>query len=163
MTDTSPSGPITLNVRTLEAQTYSVDISITDTVLQLKDRLASILSVPSPRQRLIFRGRVMADDKPLTEYSLEDGHTLHLVTRPADAPTNRQNDAPQRRAGSAAGSGPLRFDTRDYQFSIIGIDDGAIDQQIMQALGGFGGAQGLDMDLDGGSTLIQIGGDPSVK
>ncbi|KAF9126510.1 hypothetical protein BGW39_006579 [Mortierella sp. 14UC] len=161
MTDTSPSGPITLNVRTLEAQTYSIDIPVTETVLQLKDRLATILSVPSPRQRLIFRGRVMADDKPLTEYSLENGHTLHLVTRPADAPTNRHNDVPQR-TGSTAGSGPLRFDTRDYQFSIIGIDEGALDQQIMQALGGFDGAHGLGMDLDGGSTLIQIGGDPST-
>ncbi|KAF9910882.1 hypothetical protein EC991_005345 [Linnemannia zychae] len=162
MTDTSPSGPITLNVRTLEAQTYSIDIPVTDTVLQLKDRLATILSVPSPRQRLIFRGRVMADDKPLAEYSLENGHTLHLVTRPADAPTNRHNDTPQRRTGPTAGSGPLRFDTRDYQFSIIGIDEGALDQQIMQALGGFDSTHGLGMDLDGGSTLIQIGGDPSA-
>lgn len=33
----------------------------------------------------------------------------------------------------------------------------------MQALGGFGGAHGLDMDLDGGPTLIQIAGEPSVK
>lgn len=33
----------------------------------------------------------------------------------------------------------------------------------MQALGGLGGAHGLDMDLDGGSTLIQIAGEPSVK
>lgn len=32
----------------------------------------------------------------------------------------------------------------------------------MQALGGLGGAHGLDMDLDGGSTMIQIAGDPSV-
>ncbi|KAG0279466.1 hypothetical protein BGZ96_001970 [Linnemannia gamsii] len=76
-------------------------------------------------------------------------------------------DAPQasqtaRRTGPAAGSGPLRFDTRDYQFSIIGVDDGPLDQQIMQALGGLGGAHGLDMNLDGGSTMIQIAGDPSV-
>ncbi|KAG9068049.1 hypothetical protein KI688_011641 [Linnemannia hyalina] len=167
MTDTSPSGPISLNVRTLEGQTHSIDIPLSQTVLQLKDHLATLLSVPSPRQRLIFRGRVMADDKPLTEYSLEDGHTLHLVTRPADAPTNSHNDAPQarqtaRRPGSATGSGPLRFDTRDYQLSIIGVDDGPLDQQIMQALGGLGGAHGLDMDLDGGSTLIQIAGEPSL-
>ncbi|KAG0066955.1 hypothetical protein BGZ90_001200 [Linnemannia elongata] len=167
MTDTSPSGPISLNVRTLEGQTHSIDIPLSHTVLQLKDHLATLLSVPSPRQRLIFRGRVMADDKPLTEYSLEDGHTLHLVTRPADAPTNNHNDAPQarqttRRTGSVAGGGPLRFDTRDFQFSIIGVDDGPLDQQIMQALGGLGGAHGLDMDLDGGSTLIQIAGEPSV-
>ncbi|KAF8930639.1 hypothetical protein BGZ47_000460 [Haplosporangium gracile] len=167
MTDTSPSGPITLNVRTLEGQTHSIDIPLTHTVIQLKDYLATLLGVPSPRQRLIFRGRVMVDDKPLTEYSLEDGHTLHLVTRPADAPINIHNDAPQARqtargTGSAAGGGPLRFDTRDYQFSIIGVDDGPLDQQIMQALGGLGGAHGLDMDLDGGSTLIQIAGEPSV-
>ncbi|KAF9380630.1 hypothetical protein BGX21_002328, partial [Mortierella sp. AD011] len=65
----SPSdSPITLNVKTIESQTHSVSISVNETVSQLKERLAELLEVPCPRQRLISRGRVMVDDKQLTEY-----------------------------------------------------------------------------------------------
>ncbi|KAF9192339.1 hypothetical protein BGZ51_005732 [Haplosporangium sp. Z 767] len=150
---------ITLNVKTLESQTYSVAVSVSETVRQLKERLATLLEVPTPRQRLIFRGRVLADEKTLTEYSLQDGHTIHLVTRPADAPTNQQNDAPRTTTGSAAGSGPPRHEHRDYHFSIIGIDDDADPQDIMQALAG---ALPPNVDLEGPPAVFQIDGDPSV-
>ncbi|KAF9981266.1 hypothetical protein BGZ75_007474 [Mortierella antarctica] len=151
--------PITLNVKTLESQTYTVSVPVSETVLQLKDRLASLLEVPSPRQRLIFRGRVLANEKPLTDYSLQDGHTIHLVTRPADAPSNQQNDTPQSSTRSAAGSGPLRFDTRDYHFSIINVDEHADPHNIMQALAG---ALPLDMEFDSPPTVLHLGGDPST-
>ncbi|KAF9961275.1 hypothetical protein BGZ72_004196 [Mortierella alpina] len=153
----APEAPITLNVKTLESQTYAVSVPLSETVLQLKDRLASLLEVPSPRQRLIFRGRVLANEKPLTDYSLQDGHTIHLVTRPADAPSNQQNDTPQSSTRSAAGSGPLRFDTRDYHFSIINVDEHADPHNIMQALAG---ALPLDMEFDSPPTVLHLGGDP---
>jgi len=70
--DSSPTPPldvpITLSVKTLESQTHAVSLPASETVLQLKERLAAMLEVPSPRQRLIFRGRVLADDKALAEY-----------------------------------------------------------------------------------------------
>ncbi|KAF9175928.1 hypothetical protein BGX20_007499 [Mortierella sp. AD010] len=157
----SPSdSPITLNVKTIESQTHSVSISVNETVSQLKERLAELLEVPCPRQRLISRGRVMVDDKQLTEYSLEDGHTIHLVTRPADAPSNRHNDAPRTSTGTTAGSAGLpRLDTRDILFSFIGVDDNIDPQNIMQALAG---NAPTDMDFDGPPTVIQIDGDPST-
>ncbi|KAG0216556.1 hypothetical protein BGX28_000070 [Mortierella sp. GBA30] len=155
----SSDSPITLNVKTLESQTYAVSVAASETVLQLKERLATMLEVPSPRQRLIFRGRVLVDEKPLTEYSLQDGHTIHLVTRPADAPSNQHNDHPRSSTGPAAGGGPLRFDTRDFHFSIIDVDDHADPHNIMQALAG---ALPLDMEFDGPPTVLHLGGDPST-
>ncbi|KAG0259066.1 hypothetical protein BG011_002846 [Mortierella polycephala] len=127
---------ITLNVKTLESQTYSVAVSVGETVRQLKERLATLLEVPTPRQRLIFRGRVLADEKALTEYY-----------------------APRTTTGSAAGSGPPRHEHRDYHFSIIGIDDDADPQDIMQALAG---ALPPNVDLEGPPSVFQIDGDPSV-
>ncbi|KAF9117069.1 hypothetical protein BGX27_005619 [Mortierella sp. AM989] len=160
-TITSPSGsPITLNVKTIESQTHSVSISINETVSHLKERLAEILEVPCPRQRLISRGRVMVDDKQLSEYSLEDGHTIHLVTRPADAPSNRHNDVPRTSTGTTAGGGGLpHFDTRDFLFSVIGVDDNIDPHNIMQALAG---TIPMDMEMDGPPTVIHIDGDPSA-
>ncbi|KAF9585179.1 hypothetical protein BGW38_003549 [Lunasporangiospora selenospora] len=131
----NPESPITLNVKTLESQTHSVSVNASETVLQLKERLATMLELPSPRQRLIFRGRVLADEKPLTEYY-----------------------SPQRSSSTAANGGLPRFD-RDIQFSIIGVEDTGDPQSIMQALAG---SLPLDLGLDGASTVIHIGGDPSA-
>ncbi|KAL6199741.1 hypothetical protein ACLB2K_029524 [Fragaria x ananassa] len=41
---------------------------------------------PVGQQRLIFRGKVLKDDHPLSEYHLENGHTLHLVVRQPSQP-----------------------------------------------------------------------------
>ncbi|GJJ79155.1 hypothetical protein EMPS_11514 [Entomortierella parvispora] len=160
--DNSPSpqdAPITLSVKTLESQTHAVSLPPSETVLQLKERLAAMLEVPSPRQRLIFRGRVLADDKALTEYSLQDGHTIHLVTRPADAPSNSQNDAPRTRSGPSTGGvrAPFQFEAGDYHLSIIGMDEIADPQRIMQAITG-----GLPMDMGGAPAVIHFGGDPEA-
>ncbi|KAD5508287.1 hypothetical protein E3N88_15990 [Mikania micrantha] len=42
---------------------------------------ASEVGLPVEQQRLIFRGKVLKDDDLLSEYYVENGHTLHLVAR----------------------------------------------------------------------------------
>ncbi|KAF9967167.1 hypothetical protein BGZ70_010567 [Mortierella alpina] len=66
---------------------------------------------------------------------------------------------PQSSTRSAAGGGPLRFDTRDYHFSIINVDEHADPHNIMQALAG---ALPLDMEFDSPPTVLHLGGDPST-
>lgn len=43
-------------------------------------------SVPTERQRLLFRGRMLRNAEPLSSYSVQDGHTLLLAARPVDLP-----------------------------------------------------------------------------
>ncbi|KAI1319451.1 Large proline-rich protein bag6 [Mortierella claussenii] len=143
MTDietTSSDAPITLQVKTIDSHTHTVSVSVQETVLDLKEKLALMLQVPSARQRLIFRGRVMVDDKRLSEY---------------DAP------APRTSTGPTAGRGlPRLFDHSELLFSIIGVDDNMDSQnQLMQALTG-----GLPtgMELDGHPAVIHIDGDPAA-
>ncbi|XP_039137860.1 ubiquitin-like domain-containing protein CIP73 isoform X3 [Dioscorea cayenensis subsp. rotundata] len=50
-------------------------------VQNLKERIAETTGVPAGQQRLIFRGRVLKDEHVLSEYHVEDGHTLHLVVK----------------------------------------------------------------------------------
>ncbi|GFZ10501.1 ubiquitin-like superfamily protein [Actinidia rufa] len=46
-----------------------------------KEKIASEIGLPVGQQRLIFRGKVLKDDHLLSEYHVENGHTLHLVVR----------------------------------------------------------------------------------
>jgi hypothetical protein len=78
---------LSLKVRTLDQKTYPITICAAASVPQLKELVAVETGVTLPRQRLIYRGRVLKNDQTLASYSLEDGHVLHLVVRatPPDA------------------------------------------------------------------------------
>lgn len=45
----------------------------------MKERVEEKEGIPPVQQRLIFGGRVMADDKTVSDFGLEGGATLHLV------------------------------------------------------------------------------------
>lgn len=59
------------------------------TVKQFKEHIASSVEIPVDKQRLIYQGRVLQDDRTLTEYSeymklyhrqsVVDGHALTLI------------------------------------------------------------------------------------
>lgn len=59
---------IALQIKSLEQRTTSVTISRTASVLDLKQEIKLAFDVDSDRQRLIFQGRVLKDDKQLTDY-----------------------------------------------------------------------------------------------
>lgn len=59
---------IALQIKSLEQRTASVTLSRNASVLELKQEIQLALHVDSERQRLIFQGRVLKDDKHLTDY-----------------------------------------------------------------------------------------------
>ncbi|KAI7889131.1 uncharacterized protein EV154DRAFT_289137 [Mucor mucedo] len=101
-TETRPETPrpgtleqIALQIKSLEQRTTSVTLPRNASVLQLKHEIQVAFDVDSNRQRLIFQGRVLKDDKNLTDYAnLDNGKVIHLVIRPIDAPHNPMNDDP---------------------------------------------------------------------
>ncbi|KAG0748128.1 hypothetical protein G6F57_001587 [Rhizopus arrhizus] len=99
MNDTQPSNvnieKIALQIKSLEQRTTSITLPRNASVLQLKQEIQIAFDIESNRQRLIFQGRVLKDDKNLTDYAnLDNGKVVHLVIRPADAPQNPANDDP---------------------------------------------------------------------
>lgn len=74
-TETRPETPrpgtleqIALQIKSLEQRTTSVTLPRNASVLQLKHEIQVAFDVDSNRQRLIFQGRVLKDDKNLTDY-----------------------------------------------------------------------------------------------
>jgi len=68
-----------VNVKTLTAKVITVDMEPTDTILRLKEKIEEKEGIPPPKQRLVFGGRVVADEKTLADYNIEAGSTVHLV------------------------------------------------------------------------------------
>jgi hypothetical protein len=72
---------ITVTVKTLDDSSFSLAISPTITVQELKQLIVGEAGVPADRQRLIFRGRTLMNDERLDSCHVDDGHTIHLVAR----------------------------------------------------------------------------------
>lgn len=60
-------------------------------------------TIAEDRQRLIYKGRVLQNESVLEDYMIEEGHTIHMVSRPADYEALQQR-AQQVVATSAASS-----------------------------------------------------------
>ncbi|RHY03459.1 hypothetical protein DYB25_000833 [Aphanomyces astaci] len=76
---------IDLNVKTVDQRQFQINLLASSSVPQLKSKIELETGVVTDRQRLIFRGKVLKNENNLAHYALENGHTLHLVIRPADA------------------------------------------------------------------------------
>ncbi|XP_020248301.1 large proline-rich protein BAG6 isoform X1 [Asparagus officinalis] len=72
---------VEINIKTLDSKIYTFRVGKDMPVPVLKEKLVDVTGIPVQRQRLIYRGKVLKDDHLLSEYHLEDGHTLHLVAR----------------------------------------------------------------------------------
>ncbi|KAK6256961.1 hypothetical protein QUC31_000420 [Theobroma cacao] len=72
---------VELKIKTLDSQIFSFHVDKSTPVLLFKEKIANEIGVPVGQQRLIFRGKVLKDEHLLSEYHVENGHTLHLVER----------------------------------------------------------------------------------
>ena len=64
-------------------QTYALSVQPTDTVADIKAQLAAVPGAPpADVQRLLVKGKVLADGKLLKEYDVKDGDTVNLMVKP---------------------------------------------------------------------------------
>lgn len=108
-TSTAMEEPDSLEVlvKTLDSQTRTFIVGAQMNVKEFKEHIASSVSIPSEKQRLIYQGRVLQDDKKLQDYNV-GGKVIHLVER-APPQTQLPSGASSGTGSASAthGGGPL--------------------------------------------------------
>ena len=75
-----------LKIKTLKIGTLEIEIHSNAKVSDLKQQIHELKQFPTKLQRLIFRGKILKDDKTLTECGISNGCNLHLVVgRPSQS------------------------------------------------------------------------------
>ncbi|CAD7695731.1 unnamed protein product [Ostreobium quekettii] len=139
---------VTLRVRTLASASHEVEVSRHITVADLKRELVSRTNIPVERQRLIYHGRVLQDGDVLSSHGIDDGHTLHLVERPADAP-QPQSQPP---------TGQPQSQMARLSMNLPGNTVGAMQEVLQELLASFGGEGAVPLGVQVSTTTTTAGG-----
>jgi len=75
---------ITITFKSLKPpQSFTLPVQPTDTISDIKSQLASQpRAPPTDAQRLLLKGKALADNKLLKEYNVKDGDTINLMIKP---------------------------------------------------------------------------------
>mmetsp|Transcript_15581 Transcript_15581/g.25965 ORF Transcript_15581/g.25965 Transcript_15581/m.25965 type:complete len:871 (+) Transcript_15581:110-2722(+) len=124
---------IGIRIRTISDESFQFDLEHDTTIYAIKTKLKESTAIPEDRQRLIYKGHVLEDEKVIEDYRIEDGHTIHMVARPADHEELQRRREATASTSSSGGS------------SVSGI--GASSLQTLLALS----------SLSGGSSVLGAG------
>ncbi|TNY22760.1 hypothetical protein DMC30DRAFT_115571 [Rhodotorula diobovata] len=153
----------TLNIKGPSDLKLSVSVPSTATVADLKEVIAKDKEdFPIDQQRLIFSGRVLKNEDPLTKYGVKNGVAIHLVkgARPAGAAA-AASTTPAARGPSEAAGVPSNFAAGQQ---VMGNPLAPLmNAQYAGALGGFNPFQQMGVNPNDPNYIQSMMNNPEVQ
>ncbi|KAI8874792.1 UV excision repair protein Rad23 [Backusella circina FSU 941] len=92
-------GALTITVKTLQQKQFKLDVETSDTILSVKEKIEQSQGHAVAQQKLIFSGKILADDKKVEEYNIsEKDFLVVMVSKPKATPaasSSKPKEAPK--------------------------------------------------------------------
>ena len=73
---------IQINIKmTSTAQVYKIKVLKSDTIQTLKEKCEKETSIPPESQNMVYKGRILSNEKLVSDYKIENDHTIILVKK----------------------------------------------------------------------------------
>ena len=157
---------------TSNAKVYKIKISKSDTIQALKEKCEKETEIPPQSQNLVYKGRILSNEKLVSDYKIENDHTIILVKKHTPSQTtttetktttttnttnsssnnnntntnnnNSNNNNNQNPFGGLGGQMP----DLSQLGSLMGNIDPNMLNNMMQSLGGSGGFGNMGMGMN---------------
>lgn len=93
-----------LTVKPLQGKECSVQVTEDEKVSTVKELVSERLNIPANQQRLLYKGKALADEHRLSDYSIGPEAKLNLVIRPAGERTGVSGTAAGTSSSSSSSS-----------------------------------------------------------
>lgn len=94
-----------LTVKPLQGKECSVQVTEDEKVSTVKELVSERLNIPANQQRLLYKGKALADEHRLSDYSIGPEAKLNLVIRPVGERTGASGTAASSSTSSSAQPG----------------------------------------------------------
>lgn len=94
-----------LTIKPLQGKECSVQVTEDEKVSTVKELVSERLNIPANQQRLLYKGKALADEHRLSDYSIGPEAKLNLVIRPVGERTGASGTAASSSSSSSAQPG----------------------------------------------------------
>ncbi|XP_026177086.1 ubiquitin-like protein 4A [Mastacembelus armatus] len=91
-----------LTVKPLQGKECSVQVTEDEKVSTVKELVSERLNIPANQQRLLYKGKALADEHRLSDYSIGPEAKLNLVIRPVGERTGASGTAASSSSSSSS-------------------------------------------------------------